>query len=212
MRCDYLSVNKKAYDLTAEEFQDKVTLRDSSTNDLVSIFSKFVPKHSRILELGPGSGAASRLLSEYGYNVTAIEFSEKMAQFAQKVASDAHVINDEFLAHNFGREKYEGVFAVAFIHLFTKEDVHRVLHKVLVLLNKGGCALLSTTLHEKYSEGFKRKNNFSGNAKRFRIEYTEKAFRELLSNTNCEVVHFSINKDPEVRGKSWMAVVIRKNK
>jgi protein-L-isoaspartate O-methyltransferase len=71
----YLIANKEAYDPTAKEFQDKKALRQAGTVELVDFFlnaplREFPTKECSILELGPGSGYASKLMSEIGHDVT----------------------------------------------------------------------------------------------------------------------------------------------
>ncbi len=112
MKDDYILINRAAYDATAEEFQHKKVIRHDGTvhvvNDFLDVLRKVTGKNtSSILELGPGSGYASMLMAEQGHKVTAIEFSEPMARLARDTAKSANIVHAEFLAHDFGGQKFD---------------------------------------------------------------------------------------------------------
>jgi len=209
----YIAINKQAYDTTALEFQKKKALRDTSTHFLVDEFSRCFSEsnatQTKILELGPGSGHAAHLLSKKGYQVSAIEFSEEMARLAAQTAPKARVIVGEFLEHDFRGETFDGIFAIAFIHLFSKEDTIRVLQKMRELLDPQGYAIVSTTEHESDDEGFFDKTNFTSTPRRFRRKYTQATFCSLLTEAGFVIRRFDTNDDPEVEGKRWMVAMVQ---
>jgi len=212
---DYLSINQKAYDVTAEEFQSKIPIRQASTVKVVNIFSDFLNSHFQeqeleILELGPGSGFVAKLLSDKGYKVNAIEFSLAMAELAQVTAPKTTLIVDEFLRHDFKDKTFAGIFAVAFIHLFPREDAEKVAMKIYELLAPNGIALISTTRHAISSEGYDVKHNFKNQQLRFRKQYTQSEFKALLENAQLAPIKFLHNPDPEVPGKHWMGYIVEK--
>lgn len=212
---NYLRINKKAYDVSAEEFQSKMTIRQANTVKVVNVFSDFLRNHFQeqaleILELGLGSGFVAKLLSDKGYNVTAIEFSLAMAELAQVTAPKATIIVDEFLRHDFKNQTFAGIFAVAFIHLFPREDAEKVAKKICGLLAPNGIALISTTRHAVSSEGYDVKHNFKNQQLRFRKQYTQSEFKALLENAQLAPIKFLHNTDPEVEGKHWMGYIVEK--
>ena len=134
---DYLKINKKVYEQTAQEFFEKIPLRIGPSKRIVEDFdywAKKCVKGKKVLELGPGSGYISKLLIEKGYDVTAIEFSSSMAKIAKKTAPNLKIIVDEFLQHDFKSRKYSGIIAIAFVHLFPKKDLDRIIEKSYNLL------------------------------------------------------------------------------
>lgn len=208
----YLDVNKKAYECTAEEFGSKIPVRINETKQAVDVFSKYAGKIAgkSVLELGPGSGFALSLLTENGYNVTAIEFSEKMAEVAKKNAPRAKIICDEFLSHDFKDEKYDGIFGLAFIHLFPKEDTKKILNKIYNLLNSGGVVFISTTKHDKSEEGYFEKTNFNNLALRYRRRFTFEELSLLLNSVGFKLVYQYDVESKEVAGKIWMNFILKR--
>lgn len=214
MSRDYLIQNKKAYDDTATEFIQKISLRSDSTVQMTDWFAKALnarvnKQKISVLELGPGSGHASKLLSEKGFEVTAIEISEKMAQLAHETAPNIKMIVGEFLNHDFKGAKFDGIYAQAFIHLFPAEDAELVMLKIKSLLDKNGVCLISTTLHKDPKEGYLAKTNFKNKVLRYRKEYTEGSLEALIVDSGMVILDKIINDDQEVTGKLWMNVIIK---
>ena len=48
------------------------------------LVSSYLPKHSKILDIGTGTGTLASLLSDRGYYVTGIDISENMLDIARK--------------------------------------------------------------------------------------------------------------------------------
>jgi SAM-dependent methyltransferase len=212
MTKQYIAANLKAYELTAHEFEQKITLRSQSDEIFITQLHIYLKKGSlNILELGPGPGYIAKRLIDYGHKVTAIEFSPKMAKIAQKTALKARVVIDDFLNHDFKNEKFDAVIGIAFIHLFPKEDAKKILAKIAKLLNKDGTLILSTTVHSRLSEGYEIKSNFNTGVKRFRRRYTKSAFKELITSSGFYITDTFVNGDSEGNvGKTWFTCVAQK--
>jgi SAM-dependent methyltransferase len=206
---DYIEFNRLTYDDAATEFREKISIRAKATERLVGRFLRFATGGGRILELGPGSGYALKLISELGYDATAIELSGPMAQIAQSTAPQAKVITGEFLSHDFGRQKFDGIYACAFVHLFSEDDVMTVLEKINNLLHSGGIALISTTKHEKSSEGYFEKVNFRNRAKRFRHRYTKDELKNRLNET-FDIIDYTEDVDSRETPRVWMNFIVKK--
>ncbi len=212
MQNDYIQINKQAYDDTADEFDKKVAIRQESDEKMVADMLKYFPvtSHPALLELGTGSGYIANLFSNYGYEVSAVEISPKMAEVAKKHAPKVNIIVDDFLAHDFAGKTFDVIVGIAFVHLFTEQDAKRVIDKIHGLLNKNGVCVLSTTLHEQDAEGFIEKSNFTTKVKRFRRQYTTDSFCNLIF-TKLEKVDVFENDDSEKNaGKRWLNVVSQK--
>jgi SAM-dependent methyltransferase len=213
---DYLFKNQQAYDTTAQEFQTKKTLRTASTVRVVDTFLQALAqqhpgvKEFRILELGPGSGHAAHLMTERGHDVTAIEISEPMAKLAQQTAPRVTMIVDEFLAHDFGNETFDGIFALAFVHLFPAADAAKVLEKMYNLLRPDGVLFAGTTKHDQVQEGYEKKTNFNSPEERYRRRYTKSELLRVIEAPGFRVLRCEDQPDGEVPGKVWMEVVALK--
>lgn len=163
----------------------------------------------KILELGPGSGLALRILESEGINTKAIDFSGKIIEVARKTSPSTEFIEADFLEHEFS-EKFDGVFAKAFIHLFPREGALRVFEKVRGLLNSGGLFFLTTTVHKESKEGFLEKEDYEKKSLRFRKLWTEEELLEVLKAKGFRVVKKFYHG--EVRpGKNWVILILERN-
>lgn len=203
---DYIHANMAAYENTAEEFQAKKSIRLKADKHIADIFSSHLKKDGRVLELGTGSGQLSKLLCEQGLKVDAIEYAPKMAQLAALTAPDANIIADEFMGHDFGVTKYDGIIGIAFVHLFNAEDAKEVMTKLNALLVDGGVLMLATTIHDKTFDDIVKKSNFKTEAYRFRRHYSLKDFESLFTDAGFTLKSTVIEPDGEVEGKEWVNV------
>lgn len=211
---DYLNVNREAYELTAQEFGEKTPLREKATRSALAPLLQMLGERSlgcRILELGPGSGYAAKLLLDLGYRVTALDFSPKMAAVAKQTAPRLDIVVDEFLAHDFGAERFPAVVALAFVHLFTGEDSKRVIRKIHNLLEPAGLVCMSSTRLDVSGEGYDRKTNFRGAPQRYRKRYTREELESVLRDTGFTIRATQDSYDSEVPGKCWMEFLLEKS-
>jgi SAM-dependent methyltransferase len=210
----YISINKKAYDDLASEFEKKIEIRKINQEKIVKKFENFLSKYTvsdkSVLEIGPAAGYTTKLLCEDRYKVTAIEISPKLSEICKRIAPKSEVITDDFLNHGFGDNKYSGILAIAFIHLFPKNDTQQVLKKICSLLISKGIAYISTTLSEQSGEGFERKINFEKENVRFRRRFTQEELEQELQSAGFLIVDREIVNDGEENGKNWMDYMVQK--
>ena len=203
-----------AFSPPREEFEEKIQIRKTNQEKIVNKFEKFILKYTStnktILEIGPAAGYTTKLLCDDGYKVTAVEISPKLSEICKRIAPESQIITDDFLNHNFGNNKYSGILAIAFIHLFPKDDTKKVLEKIYSLLISGGIVYVSTTLHDQAGEGFERKVNFEKENTRFRRRFTKDELEQELQDAGFLVVDREIINDPEEDGKKWMDYIVQR--
>ena len=208
---NYIELNRKVYDEAAREFLEKSFSRQKNSEKIAYEIVQFLnvsASSGKILDIGPGNGNDSRFFCERGYNVTAIEFSSAMATVAQMNAPKAHIIEDDFLQHDFWGETFDGILAIAFIHLFNEQDTLKVLQKIRTLLNPEGVAYISTTQHEFSSIGFDKKHNFKSSSLRLRRRFTLDELRSLLQKTEFVILKEGQDSDNEEKDKIWMHFIV----
>ena len=116
---------------------------------LKDIFSRYCQRGTRVLEIGCGLGTNAHFLAKLGYNVSAIDISQK----AIELASNKFVHkNLEFLCQDFSNAEFKRKFDVVFdkgcMHSYTQqesynkfaESVSRVLTEDGVWINISGNA------------------------------------------------------------------------
>lgn len=206
---DYLKINKEAYNFLSEEYRERIKNYSESDkeivypfiNDLKKIFGKV-----NVLELGPGSGLALKFFIGAGFHTKAVEISENIAKLAKETSPESEIILGDFLSYDFGNEKFEGIFAKAFIHLFPKEDAIKVLNKVYNLLKNKGLAYFATTVHEKSEEAYLEKSDYNQKIKRFRRLWNDTELIEEIENARFKIVRKRIINEAKF-GKVWIEII-----
>lgn len=171
---------------------------------------KCTPINKTVLEIGPAAGYTTKLLCDRGYKVTAIEISSKLSDICKRIAPESEVVTDNFLTHDFGSNKYSGILAIAFIHLFPKIDTNQVLRKINSLIVPDGIVYISTTLSDYSGEGFERKVNFEKENIRFRRRFTQEELEQEIKDAGFSIIDQEIINDTEENGKKWLDYIIQK--
>ena len=207
---DYILINQKAYDQLSGEYDERA--RESfSCNEIMSrgfinyLKSNF--RNSRVLELGCGNGVNLSIFEREGFETYCIDISKKMIEISKKRAPNTEYFLGDFLEHDFEDLKFEGIFASAFIHLFSKEDAITVLNKIKHLLSPNGILFLSTTLHKQPGEGFYEKSDYSTKLKRFRKKWEINELRNTLKNLDLDVLNSNLSIEID-RSKMWINFIL----
>lgn len=88
------------------------------------VIDTHLPKHAELLEIGPGTGQATKPLAERGYNITAVELGDALAAKAREVLADypnADVITGAFEDVELPAEHYDLVYSATAIHWIKPE-------------------------------------------------------------------------------------------
>ena len=155
----YVRANREVYNAVANEYHKRLahyskSLASKQVNEpFIEVLKKNF-KTPKVLELGPGSGLDLQYLEAAGCQTFAIDVAPKIINFAKKISPKTKFFLGDFSEYNFKNQKYSGIFAKAFIHLFPTEDALMVFKKMWQLLVPGGFIYISTTKHKKPSPHF----------------------------------------------------------
>jgi SAM-dependent methyltransferase len=210
---DYIEFNREAYNVYAREYRTKLQSKAWTDGDieLVNYLQRYLPPGaSKILDLGPGNGNVLNLLKARGFEPIGIELSPDMAELAQETAPGIPIVVDDFLKHDFGDERFMGIFACAFVHLFPGSEVLRVLQKIEYLLSSDGVALIATTKNSQSVEGYIEKKRFNGSSLRYRRKFTDIELRHLIEQAGLKVVDYSeLHEDVDSsEDEVWMRFIV----
>lgn len=187
------------YDENAEEFFQSTVHADMS--GLYDVFLKDIPAGGHILDLGCGTGRDSRYFQQLGYQVTAVDGSQKMCEMA------AHYIGQpvkqmlfEDLDYN---EEFDGIWACASLLHVKKDEMAGVINKIYQALKVDGMFYVSY----KYGTEEREKDG------RLFSDYTEEALVVLFTEkTGWKLREWFISCDVRKgRGdQKWLNAVVRK--
>ncbi len=164
---------RKVFDTIPELF-DKYRVRYSPA--LFADFTKSagIGPGKSVLELGPGTGQATYPILDTGCDYHAIELGEHLYEMMLKKygsRENFHIVNDDFITHDFGDKQFDVIYSAATIQWIPEECAFS---KTFSLLKPGGFLAMmymieeykstNEALYEKiqqvYSEYFKPEQQY----------------------------------------------------
>ena len=146
-------------------------------SDVQQVFLKALPKKAHILDFGCGSGRDSMYFMEHGYQVTAVDGSEKMCLLASSLIG--HPVRQMLFYELNDKNAYDGIWACASILHLPKGKLQEVLNKMVQALQADGAIYTSFKYgtfegerNGRYFTDFEEKSftAFIGQIKELRIE------------------------------------------
>jgi len=186
------------YDENGQEFFDGTVNTDMSSH--YDEFLALIPENGSILDAGCGSGRDTLKFKSLGYNMTAIDGSEKMCELASK-HSGVNVKHMQFQEIEFDNE-FDGIWASASLLHVPSEELEDVLKRLKKSLKDEGIFYASFKL-----------GDFEGERNgRFFNDFTEKTAKELFENAGFEIIKTWLTNDArlERQHEKWVNILVMK--
>lgn len=170
---------RKVFDTIPEQF-DKYRPRYSAELFAELIEYANIGPDKTVLELGPGTGQATDPILSTGCEYHAIELGENFTEMMKRKYGrfpNFNIVNDDFITHDFGEQKFDMIYSAATIQWIPEEiafsktfDLLKPGGTLAMMLTKGDYKTPNEELYNKiqavYSEYFKPE-----------IEYKHGAFK-----------------------------------
>lgn len=193
----------QVYDSLADEYERRVAQLKPAVKGAIDLLSRNV-RPGPVLDVGCGVGSSLEEMQQRGFEPSGIDISSKMVRLAQRRNPGLSVIRGDFLGTTFN-QRYDAVLALAFIHLFPRRYMSKILHRMRSLLSESGVLYIGTTKADVFQEGFEAKTTYPGAPDRFRVKWTRPEFEKSLSDGGFAIVDSTEISD--VFGKVWMDFV-----
>lgn len=165
-------------------------------------FSKLV-REGKILDLGCGSGFQAKVLSEFGFEVTGIDFSDGMIKESRKRVPEAKFLVMDILKLKFPKAYFDGIYARASLLHIKKKDIGETLKKLNDILKKGGIIYIAL----KEGEG-ERYINHPQKDSRFFAFYIKEEMDNLLKKYGFKTLKVLYEKSSNT---NWLQILARKD-
>jgi len=171
--------NKIAHKYTNKYFTDKTDF------PYIDKFVSFLPKNSRILDIGCGPGTFSKYLINKGFKVEGIDLSEEMLKIARLKVSEVKFNLMDMRNLEYPINSFDGLIVpYSLIHIAT-EEIPKTLDGFNRILKQNGLILIiaqagepDRIVDETLIKGRKMFINF----------FTRKKLKDYLTNTGFEVI------------------------
>jgi len=161
------------------------------------------PEDLHLLDFGCGSGRDTKCFLEGGYQVSAMDGSQKLAEKASKYTG---ISVKTMLFQDFHeKEQYDGIWACASILHLTKEELPGIFQSVYAALKKDG--IFYTSFKYGDFQGYRNE--------RYYTDLTEETMNALLKEQPGFVVEeewISTDVRPGRSQEQWINLIARKTK
>ena len=192
---------EKGYDKIAEKYQ-AIRLAFDHKKELDK-FVSLLPKNARILDVGCGTGVpVAQFLFKAGFDITGIDFSEKMIRLARKNVSEATFLKKDMTKLDFETDSFDGLTAFYSIIHVPREKHSSLFQSFHRILRSGGVMLICLGPDE-----WEATDEYYG-TEMFWSQYNPKKSLQLVKDAGFQIIFDSIL----VRGGEKHYWVMARNK
>ena len=200
----YLS-NAKTHDLVN---QDKARRKKEKLQNFIKESLKTLPRGSKILEIGSGSGENAKFISNLGYRVIPSDIAEDFMREIRLKGLEPikfNVLEDEF------KERYNGIFCWRVFNHFTKDDALTVLRKSYDALETNGIFIFNA-INRKTKEVENEWVDFPGEynlgAERYYNYFNKIDLDSLMYQIGFKIVNY--HEEGGTNNNKWLVYVLKK--
>lgn len=177
------------------------SIKNADISEQLQSFLRYIPKGGKILDGGCGTGRDSLHMLSQGYNVTAFDASEKMAEIAS-MNTGLNILVDTFEKIDLPQNHFDGIWCMSSLLHVRRENMSDVLNKLYNSLKRGGYFYCTYKL---------RNYDFEDGGRYFTC-YNEQGFCDLIKQTKFIVENITEASDSRpCRGdEKWLCVLLKK--
>ncbi|MBT3690710.1 class I SAM-dependent methyltransferase [Candidatus Woesearchaeota archaeon] len=174
----------QAYDATVLDYHEKT--KDLFHSKEAKLFTALVGSGAHILDHGSGPGRDAKLFTEFGYRVTGIDLSQKMNDFASKIAPKADFMNMDIRNLDFEDETFNGVWSVTSLLHLPKSDIPGALSEVYRVLKRGG--IFYCVVKQGEGEELRVDPRYEERIEKFFSSFLSSELENFLSDANFRII------------------------
>jgi ubiquinone/menaquinone biosynthesis C-methylase UbiE len=204
---EYIRKTIDFYDQNIDEYYQKtLTLQDKFWLDK---FVAYLPKGSRILDIGCAFGRDAKFFTDNGFDTTGIDLSENMVKKAKDFSPSSKFYVMDMQNLDFDNQSFDGIWCSAALLHLNKNDATLALKEIKRVLKKDGFLYLN--LKEGIGEKVIVDERYQ-NSEKFYSYYQESEIKDLLSKFNFKIIDFEIkNNSPEKYRNTGIIYLIAQN-
>lgn len=163
-------------------------------------FSNWAKENGDVLDLGCGAGRDLQTFKDLGFNVTGVDLSVELLQFAQKIP-DVTVLHQDILTLSLEKQ-FDAIWCCTSLVHFTKSELISAIGRIKTHLKDDGVAFIS--LKEGSGPYIDSNDRFMNSFKREEVE------RRIQANGMEVIEFFSEEHAIKSRGERIINFIIKK--
>ena len=182
---------------------------DDWWNEGTKHFCSLFKNGDHILDVGCGAGIKSKYLSDKGFVVTGIDFSEKFINIAKRDNPGIKFYVLDMNDVSGLNTKFDGVFAQASLLHVPKNETLGVIEKFVEILKQGGHLYIAVKGKRSggLDEEMVEENDYGYPYKRFFSFYTMDELESYLNKSKLQIVY----KNSKIFGSTnWLQIIGKK--
>lgn len=185
MTKDYKQRTIEYYDDHARQYAQSVD--DYYSTEQITTFMGLLPDQAKILDVGCGSGRDAHVFSAAGYDVTGLDLSQGMIEFAREKYPDIEFIHADMLQMPFENDIFDGLWAHGVLfHLETIDQVKKALAEFDRVLKPQGILHVLVKL-QKDEHKLKEYSDDTGQYSRLYRFFQKDELKSLLEEAGLQV-------------------------
>lgn len=193
----------ETYDKYAKKYADYTysKLMQFQLNRFISM----LPKNSKILDIGSGSGRDAQYFYDYNLDVTSIDISENMLKEAKKRVKGVKFIKMDMRNLEFNDNSFDGIWIMASLSDIERKESLDTLTGFSRILRKEGIVYIA--VKEGTTEEVISKPQYN-NAPRYYTFYTQVELEEKLKKAGFSILNAQTSED---QGTKWVEIFAKKD-
>ena len=172
-------------------------------------YLSYLQQGNTILDVGCGGGVKSQYIIDRGFNVTGIDFSEKMIEIAQeRVPAGNFSVQDITQPLEF-QKQFDGIFAQAVLLHIPKDEISKTLSNLYDVLKPGGYFYIALKRKDEGQpdEQVIAENDYGYEYERFFSFFTLDEIKKYVVDAGMEIVFVDETEGLKV---NWVQVIAKK--
>ena len=157
-------LNKQGFNLWASDYDQTVQISEENQQypfagykEIMNlIFNEVMQKkHSRVLDIGFGTGVLASKLYENGHRIDGVDFSSQMIEIAQSKMPNANLIEWDIsngLPDAIIKNQYDFIVSTYALHHLEDQDKAVLIEKLLLLLTEQGKIIIGDIAFQKQED------------------------------------------------------------
>jgi ubiquinone/menaquinone biosynthesis C-methylase UbiE len=177
-------------------------------NHELNVFTAYLPKNAKILDIGCAGGRDSKIFCEKGFNVIGIDIEGIFIKEAKKRVSGVKFVKMDARSLTFPDNYFDGVWANAVLLHFSRGEAAKIIKSINRVLVKKGKLFLKI----KWGKGcgFEHDAMFGGE-KRYFTYYNKTAIEKMLKLADFKIISSQLVKDLIGRKNiKWISIFAEK--